>query len=264
MPPVPTASDLCELIDRLQRSADGLSSLETGYALYEAAVQDGLVESGVSGQGVIAGWVGDLVNDDRLRPTSRAGGSPEAPMGMSWGDAQLQSHYRYRLTDGGRVDARETRHLRRQRTVEHLLAGIVNEDSLATLSQPARDAVDHHLQTVRRAIERDDPAAVIGAAKELVEAAAKIVLARAGVQPNARASLGQLYRQALVATGRSDQEAPGFTMSRGAASLIDRLAQLRNKHGSGHGRPQPPDAEQRDGRLAARVAVAATEYLLSD
>lgn len=240
-------------------------SLETGHALYEAVIQDGLLEPGPNTQGTVASWVGELVNDGRLRPGSRHGGSPEVPLGVSWSDAQLQSHYRYRLTDGGRADSRETRRLHRQHDVDHLLAAAVGDHSLVTLSRPARDALAHHLTAVRGALERDDPSAAIGAAKEFVEAAAKIVLLRGvGAQPSAAANLGQLYRQALTSAGRHDPADPGFTMARGAAALVDRLAELRNKHGSGHGRTQPPGAEERDARLAAQIAIAVTVYLLAD
>jgi len=260
---VATAADLCELIDRLQRSANGSMSLETGYALYEAVVRDGLVEAGPNTQDTVAGWVGDLVNDGRLRPGSRHGGSPEVPLGVSWSDAQLQSHYRYRLTDGGRADARETRQLRREQDVDRLLTAAVGEDLLAALPQAARESLEHHLAAVRGALERDDPSAAIGAAKEFVESAAKIALLQAGTQPPAAANLGQLYRQALTCTGRHDPADPGFTMARGAAALVDRVAEMRNKHGSGHGRPQPPDAEARDARLAAQIAIAVTVYLIA-
>jgi hypothetical protein len=98
--------------------------------------------------------------------------------------------------------------LRRQHDVDHLLAAAVDEDSLVTLPRLARDSPAHHWpRYAARSRARTHPA--IGAAKEFVEAAAKIVLVHAGVQAHrahASASCVVKRRQPLTATTPGPRE----------------------------------------------------------
>jgi hypothetical protein len=107
-------------------------------------------------------------------------------------------------------------------------------------------------------------AATLGAAKDLVESAAKGVLAYVGSTPGKTDSLGPLYRAALEAVRPEDEPPPdSWSVARGLVAVVAGLAQLRNTAGSGHGRAEPSLAKAQDADLAAASATAAVRYLLA-
>src|SRR4051812_36019037 len=120
---MPTAADLNELMDRLSRSDDGFVALGQGYELYRAVYEEGLVAH--RDMATVGRWLGELVRDGRVSFRTHAGGSPEPPPGVTWGERELQDHYDYFLTADGRADAREARRLRQDRAAEETLAGVV-------------------------------------------------------------------------------------------------------------------------------------------
>src|SRR5687768_11504115 len=116
-----TAADLCEMIDRLSREQTAHPALQTSFELYQAAVQAGLVDAGPEGQGRVAMWFGELVNDGRATYSARSPTRAEIPRGAWWSTSDLDAHSGYALTSGGRDDAREHRRFRREQVTDALL-----------------------------------------------------------------------------------------------------------------------------------------------
>jgi hypothetical protein len=127
-----------------------------------------------------------------------------------------------------------------------------------------------HLERIDEGIVRD-PAAAIGAAKELVESTCKFILKDYGVKYNEReASLTDLYKlvaeQLRLTREAVPQSAKGSRAShrvlQNLTTAVQSLAELRNELGIGHGRTAPSPALARHARLAANSARAVVEFLL--
>ena len=61
----------------------------------------------------------------------------------------------------------------------------------------------------------------------------------------------------------ADEETVGADLGRSLASTAQRLAELRNSAGAGHGYAAPPQLGVREARLAASASTALSGYLLS-
>lgn len=139
--------------------------------------------------------------------------------------------------------------------------------SLAHLSDPS--AILEQLERIRRA-GRDDPALVVGSAKELIESTAKVVLLERGLPVNEKDDLPALAKAAQAALGLHPSEvgpdgSAGIKRILGAVSTIaEGLGELRNRgHGTGHG---PATARvglrPRHARLAVNAATTWCELML--
>ncbi len=139
--------------------------------------------------------------------------------------------------------------------------------SLAHLSDPS--AILEQLERIRRA-GSDDPALVVGSAKELVESTAKVVLLERGRPVNEKDDLPALARAAQAALGLHPSEigpdgSAGIKRILGAVSTIaEGLGELRNRgHGTGHG---PATARvglrPRHAHLAVNAATTWCELML--
>lgn len=117
-------------------------------------------------------------------------------------------------------------------------------------------------------LERDlgtDPSQDIGAAKRLIESTAKIVIDRTGGNHKRFRKVPELVDQAMKSVDalpatkhRRVQELMGSL--REAVFAVNRL---RNEAGDGHGEVAAATGiDDRDGRLAARVAIAWCAYVL--
>jgi hypothetical protein len=123
---------------------------------------------------------------------------------------------------------------------------------------------------VRRASRgADDAALVTGTGKDLLEAtAAYVLVARRGYydeQLNFRTLLGQ----AFVELGMATPEHPGQPRERGWEELERTLFEtacavnkLRNKEGTGHGRPFQPNVSDVDSRIAIQAMGTVAQLLL--
>lgn len=127
-----------------------------------------------------------------------------------------------------------------------------------------------HLERIEAGIQKD-PAAAIGAAKELVESTCKFILNDYGVEFDERASsLTDLYkltatelrltREAVPASARGSRASHRILQN--LATAVQSLAELRNELGIGHGRTTASPALARHARLAANSARAVVEFLL--
>jgi hypothetical protein len=113
--------------------------------------------------------------------------------------------------------------------------------SLAVLKDPS--AIMQQLDQIQRAIV-EDPALVVGCARELIESTAKVVLAERGLSVSEKADLPELVGQAQQAFApHPSSAAPGpdgtdaVKRILGSVSTIAAgLAELRNRgYGTGHG-----------------------------
>lgn len=146
----------------------------------------------------------------------------------------------------------------------------VSPDLLASIDDP--DVIFDHLERLDRAVAADDPAQVIGTAKELVESTAKLVLLSCGEKVDGGEDLPALTRRAQILLGihpESIAAGPdglgGVKKILGAASTVTSgVAELRNRgFGTGHGgHERPVGLHRRHARLAVNAARLWCEFVL--
>jgi hypothetical protein len=141
---------------------------------------------------------------------------------------------------------------------------------LSGLTDP--EVIHEHLERITAALERDDPAQVIGSAKELVESTAKIVLRQCGHPVDEKDDLPALVAQAQqalavhpaeVSTG-ADGAAGIKKILGGAMTTTTGIAELRNRgYGTGHGPGQVRTGlSARHARLTLNAARTWCEFML--
>ena len=126
-----------------------------------------------------------------------------------------------------------------------------------------------HLRRIENALP-DDPAGVIGSSKELVESVCKVVLDDYGVDYSNKDDALALYKKVAIVLKLNAESVPesarGSEAAQGAlramTTTVQRLAELRNALGTGHGRSQRSVALARHARLAFATAAALCEFLL--
>jgi hypothetical protein len=156
-------------------------------------------------------------------------------------------HVGWNLSDDGRLDR----------------AGFVD------LETGGRDSLDEQLDRLRRNI--DDPAALLGIAKELLEAIAKFVLDDSGMPLPKTAPFDMVITLAFdrlsFVTGQVDESVPGAKQVRaihGSAKKIALLVnELRNLQGTGHGRTLPTGITPETARFVIREVTHIAELMLS-
>ena len=128
---------------------------------------------------------------------------------------------------------------------------------------------EDHLRRIDAGIA-GDPAAAIGSAKELVESVCKVILDDYQVEYGRKDDLLDLYKATAIALKLNAESVPdsarGSQAAQGAlralVTTVQRLAELRNELGLGHGRSRASEALTRHARLAFNTASAVAEFLL--
>jgi hypothetical protein len=128
---------------------------------------------------------------------------------------------------------------------------------------------EDHLRRIEAGLATD-PAAAIASSKEMVESVCKIILDDYNVDYRSRDDLLALYKSAAVALKLNAESVPNSTKGskaaqgalRSLATTVQRLAELRNELGLGHGRTRTSQALSRHARLAFNVGSAVAEFLL--
>ncbi|MEU0478685.1 abortive infection family protein [Streptosporangium sp. NPDC006013] len=146
----------------------------------------------------------------------------------------------------------------------------LREGSLATLDNPS--AIYEGVERLRKAIENEDPALVIGCAKELIESTCKVVLREVGEIVDDKAKFPDLTRSAQKAlllvpdrTSHGPDSAEGLRkILGGLTGIAGGLNELRNHgHGTGHGPAQARvGLYTRHARLATGAAILYCQTLL--
>lgn len=114
------------------------------------------------------------------------------------------------------------------------------------LDETAWQAIDQCQQRMETALASGDQSLVIGAAKDLVEATARVVLGERGDTVASGEKLPTILNRAHNALDRQ----PGVglaadttirNIAQGAKSIAAQLPELRNRYGTGHGRASAPE-----------------------
>jgi len=129
------------------------------------------------------------------------------------------------------------------------------------------DALRAYIRRAKRGVE--DAALQIGTGKDLVEAvAAHVVQQKFGAyspQSNFPTLLGQAFVALGLATPQNPPvagEPPHRRLERAMYELACGVNQLRNKQGTGHGRPWLPSVTDQDARSAVESMGLVAEFLL--
>lgn len=131
------------------------------------------------------------------------------------------------------------------------------------------EVFSEHLRRIDAGVA-NDPSAAIASSKELVESVCKVVLDDYGVPYATRDDLLDLYKAAAKALKLSAESVPqnakgsqaAQAAARSLATTVQRIAELRNELGLGHGRNRRSQALQRHARLAFNTASAVAEFML--
>lgn len=162
--------------------------------------------------------------------------------------------------------------LRRALTVKG--AGLDDEGRLQRtdhidLATGGRAALDEQLARLRHNAE--DPGALLGGAKELLESICKFVLEEQQMLPNRKMDFDELLALALDRLQLQPQtvnaSVPGGRQLRAiyqsAKTTASTINELRNLQGTGHGRTLPTGITKETGRYVIREAAHVAELLLS-
>lgn len=128
---------------------------------------------------------------------------------------------------------------------------------------------EEHLRRIDAGIASDPPAA-IASSKELVESVCKIILDDYGADYSRSFDVLDLYKEAAKVLRLNAEAVPesakGSHAAQGAlralVTTVQRLAELRNELGLGHGRVAKSAALRRHARLAFNTSSAVAEFLL--
>ena len=250
--------DFLPVLDRYVRDRpDGC--VRGGYEMLEIARDAGLVAAGDESP---ANWAGLLVEHGYLShgPHSMGDQRPEIP-GRMWDSSLVQRYSDYRLTAAGRQEADRLRREAREVRTDAALGRGFPHLLVAWLTASQRQAIAEPLAALQAGLDADRAGDAIGAAKDLVEAACKIVLQRGGQEIDGSPKLPKLFRQALEAGGAGSSIGNDLGLS--LTAVVQRLGEARNSAGAGHGRAAVPERSSREALLSASAAAAVAGYLLA-
>lgn len=132
-----------------------------------------------------------------------------------------------------------------------------------------RAALDEQLVRLRQ--NTNDPGALLGTAKDLMEAAAKFILEELSFPVHDKMSFDELWHHARDRLGilpqQVAQEVPGAacikTILQSSWTIAQQVNVLRGLQGSGHGRTLPTGVSPEQALLVVREACSVTEYALA-
>jgi hypothetical protein len=130
------------------------------------------------------------------------------------------------------------------------------------------NALEIYIARAKKGIE--DAALIVGTSKDLMEAVAAHVLQELWGQYPATANFPTLLGQAFTALGlatiadkEESGEHPRRNMERKMYGLACSINRLRNKQGTGHGRPWAPDVTNDDARASIEFIGTISERMLN-
>jgi len=248
---------LVALDDWIRGRPDGC--VRGGYEMHEIGHQAGLTEPGNE---IAANWTGLLVELDYLThgPLS-IGDRRLVPPGRMWNSTEVQRFNDYRLTPSGREEADRLRRQAREVHTDVALGSKFPYLIPSWLSESQGWAIAEPIAALQAALDSNRPGDAIGASKDLVEAACKIVLERAGLEVATNQALPGLFKQAINSAGENATVADD--LGRSLTGVVQRLAKLRNTAGAGHGRASVPSRSSREALFAASAATSLVAFLLA-
>lgn len=186
------------------------------------------------------------------------------PPGTAWTEMDIQRVRDFRVAPLGRQEADRMRRMEREATTDAALGTAFPHLLQPWMDEAHRRAISTPLLSLRAALDGEQHSGVLGSAKDLVEAACRVTLARSGnAMQVPRPSLPTLCKAAHRATAPDEDVDVGAMLGPSLAATVDKLAQLRNSAGSGHGRAEAPTLTARQARLAASAAIGVAGFLLS-
>ena len=232
-----------------------LGHVTYGHELEDIAKAAGLMAA--DDQYSAARWAGECVAYGYITHNPPGGGDLRpVPSGAYTAD-ELRRFSDWRITPTGRSEADRLRRQRREELTDAALGGLISKLALAQMSEPHRRAITMPLANLAAALDNERHVAAVGAAKDLAEAACKVIVDRGGEKP--ASSLPALFKQTLDVAGRDDAAGD---VGKSLAATVQRLAELRNAAGSGHGRAHQPAVTARDARLAGTSACGIALFVL--
>lgn len=132
-----------------------------------------------------------------------------------------------------------------------------------------RAALDEQLARLRQ--NTTDPGALLGTAKDLMEASAKFILEELSVPVHDKMSFDELWHHARDRLGILPQQVargvPGEacikSILQSAWKIAEQINTLRGLQGSGHGRTLPTGVTPEQALLVVREACSVTEFALA-
>lgn len=135
--------------------------------------------------------------------------------------------------------------------------------------KPLTKALEIYIKRAKKGIE--DAALVVGTSKDLMEAVAAHVLQELWGQYPTTANFPTLLGQAFTALGLSTSadkgetgEHPRKNMERKMYDLACSINRLRNKQGTGHGRPWLPDLSNDEAKASIEFIGTISERMLNE
>lgn len=137
------------------------------------------------------------------------------------------------------------------------------------LSTGGREALDEQLVRLRRNTE--DPAALLGGAKDLLESIAKFVLEETGMLPDRKMdyseALSLAFERLNLQPAGVDSSIPGAkqvkSIFQAARTTTTAINELRNLQGTGHGRTLPTGVTVEAARYVIREATHVAALMLA-
>lgn len=141
---------------------------------------------------------------------------------------------------------------------------------IALESFSGKEYVEHLKQYISRAKKGvEDAALLVGTSKDLMEAvAAHVVTEKWGLYPshaNFPTLLGQAFTALNMATGTKNQEKASYSskLETNMYNVACAVNNLRNKQGTGHGRPWLPDVQNYESKAAIEIIGVVSELMMS-
>lgn len=137
------------------------------------------------------------------------------------------------------------------------------------LSTGGRPALEEQIARIKN--NTDDPGALIGTSKDLLESVAKFVLEEVGMPPTGREDFPQLLHLARERLGLLPKDVdvtlPGGKAIRSilqaSYQIADQVNALRHVQGTGHGRTLPTGVTPEMALLVVREATSVAEFMLT-
>lgn len=132
-----------------------------------------------------------------------------------------------------------------------------------------RQALNDQLNRLRRNTE--DAALLLGTAKELLESVGKFVLEENGRMPDRRIDFPEVMTLSMELLGVMPSQVDATTeggkqlrkVYQAIRTVVEAINELRNDHGTGHGRTLPSGVSVQAARFMIRQATMVAEMLLS-
>jgi hypothetical protein len=206
-----------------------------------------------------ARWTGELVSLGFLtHGPLGAGDRRPLPPPTLWTESDVSRLHDFRITGEGHAAAERVRRRDRE-TWTDVALGIDRAGPVVALSEPHQRALAAQVRVLRDALDSERHTDAIGAAKDVVEASCKVVIEEAGGAFDRGAGILTLVKAAIRHLDRQD----GSNLARSLATTVQRIAELRNDAGAGHGHASVGPATSQTARLAGSAACAIATFLLT-